>query len=366
MEEKKYTPQETDEMFALTYDKYTNDFLPVYKSRDLEPKTIIHFTALLPVYIPINVGDCITIGLNEKEFGTYWFDSLCRNEEIDVGLMGPKKIETEIYRTKVEMFYVADKFSQKVNRNQLSDIFDRLLDGLNLIITGYQILTKDVGVHRITKEMIQFASVYRIINVNDWYNFKCGLLLLHPNVPSKKTPLSYEKLEKVAWYTNILNQQWNPFMLSEELTLCALRHLQTGAYREAVIYSQMGIETLLKQLFIMFLTSEGKTLTEAEETLEETPFMPMVKKEFHSRLGGNWNPKCSNTIIGQWKRDTYRLRNRIVHAGYQPNHKEADQALDSAKKFRVYIVSLIKKPRNRKKYPKIESLFISKREMSKR
>ena len=352
---KKLTHPEIDKLFAINSMSFRKDFHSVYKNH-FTPKYIVQFPVLLPFHIPFKNGTCVTLVAREKNACTYHFSSVTTNHHVSMGVVTPTPLEVPVHVTRVEMAFVTAKKVKK-NEKLLSDIFDVLLEGLNFVLSAYLIQTKDADVYRISKEMIQFASMYRVIPIQRWRKSVHGLFLLHLNVPYPRSILSKEIIEKIIWYANVISQQWNPFMLSEEFALGARRNMKDGLYKESVLYAQMSIETFLRALFIQLLLSEGKTLMEAESIIENTPFMHVIKREFNFRLGGKWDTQNVKSRLGRWYKYAYKIRNRIVHAGYEPNYGETRTALSAAGNFRKYVVTLIRK--NKKKYSDLQKFFIT-------
>lgn len=355
MKKKGLTLSEIDKLFAINSASFKKDFLPVYE-RHFTPKYIVQFPVLLPFHIPFKNGICVTLFTKRKGACTYHFSSITTNHHVSMGVVAPTLLEVPVHETRVEMTFVTAK-RMKRNEKLLSDTFDMLLEGLNLVLSAYLIQTKDVDVHRISKEMIQFGSMYRIIPIQRWHKFIHGLFLVHFDVPYSRSILSKGITEKIIWYANVINQQWNPFMLSEEFALGARRNIKNGFYKESVLYAQMSIETFLRALFIQLLLSEGKALAEAESINENIPFMQMVKRKFNIRLGGRWNTKNVRSKLGRWYKCTYRIRNSIVHTGYSPTYSETKKALSAVGDFRSYVISLTKK--QKKKYPDLQKFFIT-------
>ncbi|HZD59849.1 MAG TPA: hypothetical protein VE439_05295 [Anaerolineae bacterium] len=343
---------EYEGLFHINRNNYPKDFEPIYK-QEFNPQTLIQFPILLPFHIPVPDGTCVTF-FNEGSALTYCFMTITSTQRISPRVVTKDALDMPIQRTRVEMAYATEQDISWEEAN-LSDYFDDLLTGLNFVLTAYITLTKDVDVYRVSKEMVQFAASYRFVHPDAWDKAEVGIFLSHSDVPYERKLLTKEQQDELVQYANILLQEWNPFIVSEEIALNARRYFKEGFYREAVIYAQINIETFLSILYTNLLIGEGKTEEEAEKLLEDISFISMVKKEFHPRLGGNWNIYKKNTEVGRWYQSTYLLRNRAVHEGYLPTYTEAYGALIAAEDFRSRILSLIKM--EKKKYPKLYAYF---------
>ena len=73
------------------------------------------------------------------------------------------------------------------------------------------------------------------------------------------------------------------------------------------------------------------------------------------RLGGTWDLERTDLEIGNWYKNTYQLRNRIVHGSRKVSFQEVQISWFAANDVIMYIKSLIKK--KKKKYPKIYEFF---------
>src|SRR5205807_277385 len=78
-------------------------------------------------------------------------------------------------------------------------------------------------------------------------------------------------------------------------------------------------------------------------------FKPLLMGQLVPRLGGNWDPN-SDGVFGSYWSKLYRLRNRVVHAGYSPVGLEAEGALDAFFAIREFISERLWQ--SHKKYPR--------------
>lgn len=347
--------QELDKHFALNKETYVKDFLPVYERLGVQPKCLVQFPIMLPFEIPFSSGTCTTYNLGDGNLCTLHFSEILKKEGIHAGIVTVEATTVEICKSRVEMTYVSGSDLTIPLENRLfSDIFDQLVESLNGVIIAYLVAKKDVDVYPVSSEMFEFGCIARVVPVEDWDKAWVGLFLTHLNVPHKKEKLSLEDHDEIIRYAGIIFSEANPFILSEELMLNARRNLKNGFYKEAVIYAQSSVETFLNALFTKILEIEGKSDVEIQELIEKIPFMGMVKKEFHTRIGGSWNPDVTSKLTGKWYVKTYLLRNRIAHGGYRPSFEEADDALKYAINFRGDVVKLIHSCK--KKYPNLFQL----------
>lgn len=344
-----------DEFYFLNKESYPQDFLPVYEKGGINPSRIFQSAVILPFHIPIKSGTCVTMMLDDETAFTLVFGEVNTTNRFTAGIVQNKPFEIPISKTVAEFNLISSKElfhkdAEKKGFDLLSYLFDLCVEKLNFFITSYLITTKDISVHQVTIKMFEIASTFRFINTSNW-NYKTGLFLFHGNAPYKKEELSLDKTHKIIWYANVINQEWNPFILPEELMLNAKRSFNEGLNKEAIIYSQTAFETFLRTLLTEFYKEEGKTIEELTQTYNDFGFMGVLKREFHPRIGGRWDVSDESTDLGIWHRDCYSLRNRIIHSGFIPNHEQISLAIGATD----HMISSILERTNlkKKKYPKV-------------
>ncbi len=344
-----------DEFYFLNKDSYPNDFLPVYKKAEIHPKRIFQSAVILPFHIPIQSGTCVTIVLDDNLAFTLVFGDVNTTNKFTAGIVRNEPFEIPVSRTVAEFNLVTSstKFHEKEGEEDfdlMSYLFDLCTEKLNFFLTSYLVTTKDTSIHQVSIKMFEVASAFRFINPNEW-NYEIGLFLFHGNAPYQKPEITLEETQEVIWYANVINQNWNPFILIEELMLNAKRNFATGFYREAIIYSQTAFETFVRTLLSELFKEEGKSETELNQTFDNYGFMGVLKREFHPRIGGRWDVTDESTELGVWNRDCYTIRNRIIHGGYNPTHDDANLAIGSADQAIIKILELTSA--KKKNYPKV-------------
>jgi len=332
--------------YAIEKEIYFQLFEPAYRQM-FTPQCLIQFPILLPFQVPFEEGGAFSI-FHDDYISTFHFLTIIRQETVDGGVLGESPAHLEVHKSRVEMVYVTDK-EIALDEDHLSLYFDRLLEQLNKFLLSYLIYKKDSDVYRVSKEMMQFAVMYRAIDLTPWSEKGMGLLMLHFDVPYGRETLTAPEVEQVTQYAYALTKNWNPFMTSEEIALNARRYFKDGFYRETVIFTQTSVETFLNTLYRCFLAEEGKTNKEINEIMENTAFISMVKNQFHPRIGGNWTIENSKTATGKWYTHTYKLRNRVAHGGHYPTFAEAQQAQLYGNEMRNYAITLLRK--RQKLYP---------------
>lgn len=344
-----------EEPFILTKEVYAKDFLPVYNIDECNPKTFIEFDIVLPFHIPMYISQTFTYGM---EFGylSFRFDMVTTNDSYRYPL-GENIPNLNIHKTKILMMGAVDLDYETVlgdSEKYYNEFFDLLLEQLNKIVLSYMVSKKDEDCHYLTKEMFPATIMVRTTNLETWKN-DIGLFMLHMNVPYEKNPLTEDEIYNFARFQGIVVWEKNPFVAGEQHMLSARRNFKQGFYMEAVSLAQTSVEVLIRILYKELLIDEGKTEVEIEEVLENTAFMNIIKKKLASYIGGSWDIAKGDTEVGKWHKNTYLLRNKVIHTGKIPSFKEADEAIYDAIEFKKFIISRVKL--NKKKYPKINEYF---------
>lgn len=170
----------------------------------------------------------------------------------------------------------------------------------------------------------------------------------------KSGPLSDEILNKVNYFST----HGLPDMLFYELILDAEDKIDRGEFNSAIVDSAMMFETWIKSVFEVAAVYNGFSEEKAKD---------MITK------GGDsddyLNPK--NIITDQfpklgyelseadefddWDEHTRKVRNRVVHEGYNANFEEARLAQNSAVDAATQYSQILDEPLEGTKYPLFES-----------
>lgn len=342
------------EHFVVDYRYYQRNIKDYYKKTGFNAKTMTQFLVRLPLFIPVDERGLITLKIDNDSVCTFLFSSI----KVKDLLFSSSKIDNNLsyYKTYtiVEMMY-SSNLDIEIDEAYLNHTFDKLFNKLNEIIISFLIETKDSKLYRLNLSMLEFSSIYRVMSLSNGKEINSGLFMLNFKVPADSELVTFEQVQRIVWFTeNVVAKQLNPFLVSEELMLSAFRQEKNGSYKEAILLAQSSVESFLRSLFRLFLLSEGNSEKEVEEIIENTAFISMIKKKFNTRIGGNWNPESTGEV-GEWYRETYKLRNRIAHGGLEPNSQQADIAIQKANQLRRFTIDLLKT--KSKKYSEIFKYF---------
>lgn len=327
--------------YRVEKSNFNHTFLPLYR-RFIEPRFLVQFPVHLPFAIPLQDGRTLTLPNDGDSLLSYVFSS----REVDVssiinpGTLGANPLRRSVKLTRVEMIYATCADLPEDHGEVLSPTFDRLLEELNNIVTAYRVLFKDPDAVRLTRQMLQPMCMWRVVDTRSWSS-EDGIFILHSNTPYNRKQLSDEEVRLLAWHTTVSGQGYNPFSTCIELQLDAQRELIKGYHRDAVIHAQTAVEAFLTQLLNQMLLCEGMSEVDAAMKLKTIGFIPVVRREFHRRLGGVWDTSRGATPVGDWYSNCYGLRNAVVHSGYSPKFAESNQALSASNTLIGYVIDLL-------------------------
>lgn len=132
--------------------------------------------------------------------------------------------------------------------------------------------------------------------------------------------------------------------------------LLSGDYRATVLNSAIASECLLDDILCYMLWWERLAPQSAAVTLVK-PIYKKVRTEYAHRIGGVWSPERKGAIA-DWHRCVARIRDRIIHGGYHPTRKEANDALAAVKGLRTLLGRLVTTQKVRRSYPHLPLLLL--------
>jgi hypothetical protein len=108
---------------------------------------------------------------------------------------------------------------------------------------------------------------------------------------------------------------------------------------------------------------EGVTASNAATAFEEGKVVKRVVTEFPPRLKGTWKVDGSGPVA-DWFSDTYRVRHRVVHGGFEASRAEAQSAFDATRGVERFLFQRLALARNR--YPRSALMTLAEAGLSKR
>lgn len=238
----------------------------------------------------------------------------------------------------------------------------RLVDGDPIVIPTYERLPMGLvaftgtGQKQGTQTFVPSGSQ---VWTGSWF-----MVLEHFNLPDQLQPSrpSREVDERSAqWMHGLLTG--NPFVLYRERMMEArLAMNRTGDYASAVVLANTASEILLDALLTGLLWEESVKDPatapgpgEAAVLFGEGALKTRAKRELQPRLKGDWT--SPGTAWEMWVERAQGPRHRIVHAGHQPTHQEAADALNAVDALQSFLFGQVVK--NRGTYPRVTMITVA-------
>jgi hypothetical protein len=351
------------EIYLITKDDF--DFYLETFENQFKPISVMQIPIILPFQFPVpdntHFGGCSIIG---KYGFIFKFKKLKieQNIQTDLSIVNALFQEKFIIRTYVEMMYISKDELKFENKNQTfgDEITSTLLKDLNSILIGYSFLKNDIDVYRVTNQMLYPLSMVRCYNITDWENNAIAFAGLNSNFKSEKKDLADSLVSDLINYTFSSKILFNSLLNSELFAIDSLDSYRKGLRKEAVVNIQTSIESFIKVVFILLAAEENIDSNKVENILGN--FKNLICHQFKNRIGGVWDIDDEKCEVGDYFSKTYNLRNAIVHSGYNPKFIETNTAIQSALKFKEYVLNLIKKSCKDKICDMINTLYFNRDE----
>lgn len=317
------------------YEGYFRGFLQ--QSGLAEPATLLQFKVTLPFALQLSELE-LTFPLGDGDACDLYFTHIPWQEPHHYGGGSDELYELPENRCQCDLCFLTQ--TQSIEAQAVADIFDRLLEPLNDFLAAYKIATNDAMVYPLDPRALESVYLYNVVTLPAWREEK-GILLLHDKIPFvKEHSLPADAIGEVIRLTQTIRNGQNPFTASILIFSDAYRFLHYGELRQAVINAQTGIEGFASALYRLLCDQKKSP---RGEKAKRPPFMRLIKRELPCLLGCSWEIADPGSVVGRWYQNSYQCRNRVVHEGYLPTPPEACEAVDSAYRFRLLLVELLKK-----------------------
>ena len=228
--------------------------------------------------------------------------------------------------------------------------FHRSLNALCLFLQAFAMARDDDQVRPISvRELRPIVMIGSLGLDGEW---TCaGPMLIHPDAKPRRLssrPVAEHVSNLNAALEAILDGR--PFIRARQWRARAERRKYEGDNADAIVSFQIAAEALAYELWALLLADEGKSAAEVEALrASELTFMSLLNRELAQRLGGSWDLTRRRGAVGRYWHDLYKLRNRVVHAGYLPHDGNAEQAERAFSDFDAFLEQRLKT--RAKKYP---------------
>lgn len=230
-------------------------------------------------------------------------------------------------------------------RDPITEAFDRGLHYVRQFQRAYYLARRE-PIRLVTREALPFAVPFGIRRLfgDDGeplpFDVSLSVYLVNMNVPNAGATRwvdSDNRMLSTAVAQQADNGPFTSYMdLVRESNVALSRD---GAYRSAVLFTATACEVLFDDLLAHLMWEEGQRPEEAANAFD-SQLTARVKSQYHARLGGLWRLDAGGPI-SDWFILVARLRNRVVHGGYEPTFQEATVAVQATDALREYLGDLI-------------------------
>jgi hypothetical protein len=211
----------------------------------------------------------------------------------------------------------------------VSDAFDHCVDAAHDLSRAYRMFTRHaIPVTTFSTVPPVVFYVLRTITPPGETEHELGFFFAHARLPYGigVEEMSGEDTERMIEYFSAM-RRGHPGIPYLELRIeSRLAHERHGTYRQSVALVHTAVEVLLDTVLGLMLWEEGVDAEKAASQVFSGYVSARVKREFHPRLGGNWQTE-GRGAVAQYLRLLAPLRHRTVHLGYSPTGAESAEAL---------------------------------------
>jgi hypothetical protein len=318
-----------------------------------EPKSIFQVALVLPFYVPFPEGiESIRAVANEgyvtiMKFRKIEYQIDCITPELVNSLTVKTMYGRQTARTFVEIAFMTmeDMVSAGAESALAGPIMNVLVKDLNLTLTAFSFLTSSTGVYPVSRNMLPYVTACQILDCTNFEPVKVGPIPTNASYEADMMLKAMKITGDQGQY--IINFEVNlktRFRTSELFAFDALRHFRNGLVKESVISINTSVESFLFSMFVEFKIIDGSDEESALKEAVNLKLHHLLSHEVHliAKIGGNWEKKGKECECARWYTIAYKLRNDIVHSGYEPSEAEAYNALCAALLFREYVFNLVK------------------------
>lgn len=265
------------------------------------------------------------------------------------------------YRTVVEAVTPVWDEDDIYETNEKPDPLTRCISALIEQIRAYRV-GLSASIPELTYERI-FPFVmfmWRELATNRYGDGPSLMMLSHTNLPFG--PPEIIRAEEYERYRQALGRLLNGdplFLFSERRLNASIALYGNGDFSESCVQSATAAEVLLDSLLGMLLWEGGLESDDAgtDVAVQELSLnlVRKVRQCFHARLGDVWRREGPGPVPA-WFSRTAQVRNRVVHRGYRPTRKEAEESFAAVNELMTFICDRLAEKRRR--YPRTTLRFL--------
>jgi len=242
----------------------------------------------------------------------------------------------------------------------LHEAFDGCVDELALIVEAYYQTAKEIRPGFVTRAsiipMVPAVVFDPVTDTKEVKHIMAGSNFpLSPAVPKELEPKQIQEIfDRVE-----LDKRGEPYAIVRRWQRIARRaYLLEGNYALAVVGCHTAGEVFFDALLLRMAWEEitfwpNPTLTR-EDVVKWFSYPHSLRWRlcnlYHPRLKGSWDCGTTGNPIHTWIETVAGLRNKVVHGGYQPTQREANDALVALDDVETYVEQLIGRLSNVQRY----------------
>ena len=332
--------QNTPRSFSINREYYNRELKTSIEGK-FTPTYCIVFSAVLPFQLPLKDRTTFHLVFNDKA-SVYYFNKFVDRRVVPIYEEG-EGIKEAIMRTRVEMACFTTEDLSHTDTQRTFEYLMHLTNRLNCYVYSYRMLFDDIYTYCLGQGSLHSTTVFEILKLPEWRQINSQPLLVNTNLDSILTNLPEDLALAVEGLGAYIATSNNPFLPSRKFFAEARRCLWLSNHRETIIYLQMTVESLLNNILRLFLMQSGKSESEVDSWMLETPFATRFKKWIPQFIGGNWDYTKPSGVVSNWFNNVYQARNRILHGGFEPSIIDGRNAFESVVALSTYVDDLLRK-----------------------
>jgi hypothetical protein len=203
------------------------------------------------------------------------------------------------------------------------------LGHLNDFLTGVMSIRRDpevTTIHLRNLPPLLFGFGWDVASDNSRSAVEWQVYMANDRLPLDHPRMTWEEADLASWFSAA---KGHPIKDAGDFLLTAWSSAQRGSHTQAVAEAGTAMELLIAGVVRLVAPRRGYSNEKIGNVLSG-PFASLCKDHFAVLLGYGPDPLVSEDALGRWWRDTYLLRNRVVHRGHKPTEPETVRALESA------------------------------------
>jgi uncharacterized membrane protein len=229
--------------------------------------------------------------------------------------------------------------------------FHRSLAALNHFLVAFSTAYNLPGVHEVSTREIGMVMLVGALEPNAQWRV-VRYVWMHPDGWEAPQPMkSLAEVEARMGLALTVVGSRPPYLPMKMWHNRAVRAAKDGDSATQVMVLQIAAESMVFATYLMTLVDGHKTGEQVQQEADRfRTFESLVNTQMPRRLGGDWDKRQTETPFGQYWRDVYTMRNKVVHQGYVPHAGEGEAAEAGFRALSRHIRDRLME--NQRKYPR--------------